>query len=131
MCFKEVSPVFSSPPYSHRSLPPHLSLSFFLRLAADPRDLGALRRARRSDSQGPRWPPTRGTALTRQTAPASSSPSKGPSESAPGVPHCFIISSQREKGDYADDAPAMVDFPFVRLWIDARRSPEQPQYPKW
>lgn len=74
--FKEASPVLSPP--LHTSLPPSLSHSppYFLR-AGDPRGLGALRRARRSDSLRPRWPPIRRTALTRLPAPASSSPSEG------------------------------------------------------
>jgi len=72
MCFKEVSPVLSS----HPSLPLIVSPPRLLR-AADPRGVGALRRARRSHSSGPRWPLTRGTALPRRPVQASSSPSEG------------------------------------------------------
>ncbi|GLD63652.1 disintegrin and metalloproteinase domain-containing protein 22 isoform X1 [Lates japonicus] len=55
MCFKEVSPVLSSPPSTPPTLPPSPPLSLtlsppYLLRAADPRGLGALRRVRRSDS---------------------------------------------------------------------------------
>lgn len=98
MYFKEVSPVLSSPPSLPPS-PPSLSLSppCLLR-AADPRGLGALRRARRSDSQGPRWPPTtRGTALTRRPAPASSSPSEGRTPRACSWSTALFYNFQQER----------------------------------
>lgn len=52
---------------------------------------------------------------------------------AAGIPHSFLTRKRKRHdgdGDGAGTAPAVLDFPFVFLRIDARRSPEQPDGPK-
>ncbi|XP_035813041.2 disintegrin and metalloproteinase domain-containing protein 22 isoform X3 [Amphiprion ocellaris] len=95
MRFKEVSPaLLLSPP----SLPLRLSLSppRLLR-SADPRGLGALRRAQRSDSYAPPdGPPAAGLRYPDDQPRLQASLAKaGPPQPPPGIPHCLDFSSQR------------------------------------
>lgn len=71
-------------------------------------------------SQGLRYP---------DTQPQAALAKAGARVPAAGIPHCFI-TRKRQRHDAAGEAPAVLDFPFVFLWIDARRSPEQPYGPK-
>lgn len=91
-----------------------------------------MRFRRASDPKAPQWPPNSGTALNRGSVAVSSEGRTTTASHPLGILHFFFLggrflSSEEESGDGADDAPPMVDFPFVCLWTDARRSPEQPR----
>lgn len=113
------------------SPPPSLSLSFSL-----PHSPPCILRgvSVRSDALGVQryedlhGPPSQGLRYP-DTQPEAALAKAGTRVPAAGIPRCFR-TRKRQRHDGADEAPAVLDFPFVFLWIDARRSPEQPHGPQ-
>lgn len=111
----------SPPPLHFPAPPPPLSPPCILRGVSVRSD--ALGVQRSEDLHGP---PPQGLRYPDSQHKIEAPLAKGRSPSARSWNPALFYNKEKGRDDGAGEAPAMLDFPFVFLWIDARRSAEQP-----